>query len=187
MAAIAIDHLCRTSPGDDIGVACLFCNYKAKTDQSAASLLAALLKQLVQSRPDIKALVTHMYEDHSKRRNRPSLDEIFGALQSACSNYTTVYIIVDALDEYADRDIARSRLLAKLRELQASTDLRLLFTSRFITEITQEFQSNSILEVRANEEDVRQFVAGQMSRLPKYDEQLKHAIQDKIVEAVDGM
>jgi hypothetical protein len=32
MAAIAITHLCRTAGCDDIGVAYLFCNYKAQTD-----------------------------------------------------------------------------------------------------------------------------------------------------------
>jgi hypothetical protein len=32
MAAIAIDHLCGTTPCDDIGVAYLFCSYKAQTD-----------------------------------------------------------------------------------------------------------------------------------------------------------
>jgi len=190
MAAIGIDHLCRTTLRDDIGVAYLFCNYKAQADQSAASLFAALLKQLVQSRPDIAAPVAHIYDNHSKRGSRPSLDEILRALQSVCSTYTTVYIIVDALDECAHKDGARSRLLDKLHELQARTDVRLLFTSRFIPEITQKFQSNPTLEVRASEEDVRRFVAGQVPRLPnciQRDEELKHAVQNKIVEAVDGM
>jgi Cdc6-like AAA superfamily ATPase len=187
MAAIAIDHLCKTAQSDEIGIAYLFCNYKAQADQSAPSLLAALLKQLVQSRPDIAAPVTHMYDDHSKRNNRPSLDEILRSLQSVCSDYTTVYIIVDALDECTDKDGNRGRLIDKLRELQATTDVRLLFTSRSIPDITQKFEPNPMLEVRAREEDVRRFVACQMSRLPKYEEQLKSAIQDRIVEAVDGM
>jgi hypothetical protein len=68
--------------------------------------------------------------------------------------------------------------------------VRLLFTSRFIPEITQKFQSDLVLEVRASEEDVRRFIAGQVSRLPKCiqrDEQLKHAVQSKIIETVDGM
>jgi hypothetical protein len=149
-----------------------------------------LLKQLVQSRPDIAAPVTQIYDHHSKRKSRPSLDEILWVLQSVCSNYTTVYIVVDALDECADRDGARGRLIDKLRELQARIDVRLLFTSRFIPEITQKFQLNLILEVRAREEDVRRFLAGQMPRLPnciQRDEKLKQAVQNKIVEAVDGM
>jgi hypothetical protein len=97
---------------------------------------------------------------------------------------------VDALDECADSDGARGRLIDNLRVLQAGLDVRLLFTSRVIPEITQKFQSNPVLEVRASEEDVRRFVEGQIPRLPnciQRDEELKRAVQNKIVEAVDGM
>jgi hypothetical protein len=134
--------------------------------------------------------VTHIYDHHSKQRSRPSLDEILRILQSVCSDYTTVYIIVDALDECADGDGARGQLIDKLRELQARTDVRLLFTSRFIPEITQKFQSNLILEVRASEEDARRFVAGQIPRLPnciRRDDELRRTVENEIVKAVDGM
>jgi hypothetical protein len=188
MAAIAIDHLCRTVRRDDIGVTYLFCNYKAQADQSAPNLLTALLKQLVQSRPDIAAPVTHIYDKHLRWGSRPSLDDIFGALQSVCSNYATVYIVVDALDECAVID--RGRLINNLHELQARTDVRLMCTSRFIPEIDWGFYLNLTLEVRASEKDVRRFVSGQMPRLPnciRRDDELKRAVQNKIVEAVDGM
>jgi NACHT domain len=190
MAAIIIDYLCQTESSDSVGVAYLFCNYKGQADQSLSSLSAALLKQLVQSRPDVVPLIMHIYDKHSKRNSRPSVDEILRTLQTVCLNYTTVFIIVDALDECEDRDGTRSRLIDKLHKLQANTDLRLLFTSRFIPEITLKFQSNPVLEVRASEEDVRRFVAGQIPRLPKCiqrDEELKNTVQTGIVKAVDGM
>jgi hypothetical protein len=190
MAAIAIDHLCRTTRSDNVGVAYLFCNYKSQNDQSALSLLAALLKQLVQSRPDIVAPVTHLYEDHLKRRSRPSLDEIFRVLRSIFSAYTNIFIIVDALDECSDRYGVRGQLIDKLHELQMSHDVRLLFTSRFIPEITQKFHLKSTLEVRATKEDVERFLASQIPRLRNFirrDEEIKHAIQDGIIKAVDGM
>jgi hypothetical protein len=107
IAAIAIDHLYRMALCDDIGIAYLFYSYKAQADQSTPSLLAALLKQFMQSRPDIAALVTQMYDYHLKRGSRPSLEEILRVLQSVCSNYTIVYIVVDALDECANTDGAR--------------------------------------------------------------------------------
>jgi len=160
MAAITIDYLYSTVECDDTRVAYLFCRYKAEANQSATNLLAALLKQLVHSRPDIAAPVTRMHDYHLKQQSRPSLNDIFEALQSVCLSYAVVYIIVDALDECADKDSTRGRLIDKLRELQTRTDVRLLFTSRFIPEITQKFQSNSMLEVRASEEDVKRFVAG---------------------------
>jgi hypothetical protein len=134
--------------------------------------------------------VAHIYEDHAKRGSKPSLDEIFGALQSVCLKYATVHIIVDALDECTDKDGDRGQLINKLRELQAKIDVRLLSTSRFSPEISQKFQSDLILEVRASEEDVKHFVAGQVLRLPKCiqrDEQLKRDVQHKIVETVDGI
>jgi len=189
MAAIAIDHLYRKMWSDDVGVAYLFCSYKSQVDQSSASLFAALLKQLVQSRPDIAAQVTQMHELYSKRGSKPSSSDILQAIQSL-SAYTTIFIVVDALDEYSDRDGTRGQLIDQLNELQTRQDVRLLFTSRFIPEITRKFHSDSTLEVRANEEDVKRFVAGQIPRLPtciRRDEELKLAVQNKIVEAADGM
>lgn len=88
---------------------------------------------------------------------------------------------------FPGRDGTRGRLIDKLRELQAREDVRLLFTSCFIPEITQKFQSYPVLEVRASEEDVRRSVAGQTSRLPncvQRGDELKGVVQKKIV---DGM
>ena len=188
MAAIAIDHLCKTMQNDDVGVTYLFCSYNAQADQSLSSLFAALLKQLVQSRPDVAAPVTKIYDDNTERKSRPSLDEIFSSLQSVCSNYTAVYIVVDALDECEDG--ARGQLIDKLHELQSRKDVRVLFTSRFIFEITRKFHSEFTLEIRASEEDVKRFVAGQLPRLPRCvrnNEELQRTIQSKIVKAADGM
>jgi hypothetical protein len=44
MAAIVIDHLCGMAEDNDIGIAYLFCNYKAQTDQNAPSLFTVLVK-----------------------------------------------------------------------------------------------------------------------------------------------
>ena len=69
-------------------------------------------------------------------------------------------------------------------------DIRIIATSRFIPEIMDAFREAPRLEVRASKEDVRRFVAGQIYRLPKCIQQdlaLQVMVQDKIVEAVDGM
>jgi hypothetical protein len=190
MAAIAIDHLGRQAQVD-VGLAYVFCNYKSQVDQSLYGLLSGLLKQLVQSRRDMAALITGLHDHHWKRNSRPSLDEIFSVLQTVCSNHAGVYIIVDALDECTEQDM-RSRLIENLRKLQAKTmtNVRLLFTSRFIHEIMEKFRLDLMLEVRASEEDVKRFVAGQLPRLPsciRRDDELIRTVQSKIVEAINGM
>ena len=190
MVAIAVDHLLKTVQSNSTGVSYIYCNYKAQADQNTTTLLAVILKQLVRNRPSIADPVTRLYDLHASRNTRPSLDEIFSALQSVLTSYSTVYVIIDALDECPDKDGTRSQLLAKLRDLQRKTDLRLMGTSRVIPDIVREFNGMPTLEIRASDADVQQFVAGQIYRLPKCiqrDSQLQGSVQDKIVEAVDGM
>jgi hypothetical protein len=189
MAAIAIDHLCRTAQAD-VGSAYLFCNYKSQVDQSVYGLLCALLKQVVQNRIDFAAPVTALYDQYSPRQNRPSLNEIFTALLNVCSSYSRVYVVVDALDECSDQTGTRNQLIERLRDLQMKTNVRLLFTSRIIPEITEKFRLDTTLEIQASEEDVEQFVAGQIPRLPsciRRNDELTRTVQSKIVEAVGGM
>jgi hypothetical protein len=190
MAAITVDHLLKQVRSNAIEVSYIYCNYKAQADQNTTTLLAAILKQLVRNQPSMADPVTRLYDLHATRNTRPSLDEIFSALQSVLTIYSTVYVVIDALDECSDKDGTRSQLLAKLRDLQQRTDLHLMATSRLIPDIVQEFNGMPMLEVRASNADVQQFIAGQIYRLPKCiqrDDKLQGSVQDKIVEAVDGM
>ncbi|KAI9674067.1 MAG: hypothetical protein M1822_009562 [Bathelium mastoideum] len=190
IAAVTIDYLSSAALGNSVGISYLFCSYKAQFDQSAYNLLAALLKQLLQARPDLAAPVVELYDRHSERGNKPSLNELMHALKKTCLSYPTTYIIIDALDECSNRNGERNRLIQKLRELQAGSNVRLLLTSRDLPEITKFFNLDPQLEVRASDEDVRRFVAGQISRLPdciQRSEELRNDVQNKIIESVDGM
>jgi hypothetical protein len=135
MSTIAIDRLRQMPRSDEIGIAFLFCNYNREVDQDAANLFAALLKQLVQSQPEIVALVVQLHNRHSRRGSKPSVDELIHILMSTCSSYSTVYIVIDVLDECTNRNGVRRQLVDKLHDVQASRNVRLLFTSRFIPEV----------------------------------------------------
>jgi hypothetical protein len=190
IAAIAIDHLLKAAQSNAVGVAYVYCNYKAQEQQDCASLLAAILKQLVQAQPLIVEPAKRLHMQHADRGTKPSTDEIFKALQSVLANFSTVHVVVDALDECRDSDGTRRQFLAQLQNLQAVTDLRLMVTSRNIPDIVDKFRGALELEVRASDEDVRRFVAGQIYRLPKCiqrDPALENMVQNKVAEAVDGM
>ncbi|KAI0569585.1 ankyrin repeat domain-containing protein [Pyrenophora tritici-repentis] len=190
VAAIAIDHLLKSVQSSSHGVAYVYCNYKAREEQDTSRMLAAILKQLVQARLSLVDLVERLHKQHADRGTRPSPDEIFSALRDVLAHYSTVYIVVDALDEFLDSDGTRRQFLAKLRDLQAGRDVRLMATSRFIPEIVDWFNEGLKLDVQASKEDVKRFVAGQICRLPKCiqrDPALQEVVQEKIVEAVDGM
>ena len=190
ITAIAINHLWKHVQTEDVGVAYIYCNYKTQVDQTATNLAATILKQLIQERPSGFEAVATLYDCHANRRTRPSLEEVLGALRLVVSNYSKVYVVVDALDECIDHDGSRSQLLAALRNLQSEGNLNLMATSRFIPEVMQQFSFAPVLEVRASDSDVKRFVEGQIYRLPRCvqrDDGLQGVIKDGISTAVAGM
>jgi hypothetical protein len=63
-------------------------------------------------------------------------------------------------------------------------------TSRFMPDIVSEFKMALRLEMRASDDDVTRFIAGQIIRLPKCiqrDTTLQDLVQSRIVETVDDM
>lgn len=195
ISAIVIDHLHTMAHSDRCGVAQIFCNYKTQSEQNTTSLLSAILKQLVQSNPSAAEAASSLYKRHSPNGTRPSLDDIFGALKTAMKTFVTVYLVVDALDECSrrdgsDQDITPIQFLDKLRDLQHEFDVRLMVTSRANPDIVNQFKTWPRLEIRARPEDVKRFVSGQVHRLHscvRDDDMLRGEVEDKIVEAVDGM
>jgi Cdc6-like AAA superfamily ATPase len=188
VAATTIDHLLQLSKKTSLGVAYIFCNYKMQEQQDVLGILAAILKQLVQGRLSTAVYIERLYEEHDKGKTKPSLDNIYRALQDVLGHYPTVHIVIDALDEC--QDSTRVQLLAKLRDLQTGQDVRLMATSRFMLKVESVFKGALMLEVKASEEDVKHYVVGQTWRLPtciQLDAALQKLVQEKIVEAVDGM
>ncbi|OBT95161.1 hypothetical protein VE01_07603 [Pseudogymnoascus verrucosus] len=206
VSAITVDHLRKVADralGDLLavkmgntlhsglhGVAQIFCNYKTQSEQNTTTLLSAILKQLVQAKPSAAKAANTLYERHYDQGTRPSLEEIFATLKTTMMSFWTVYVVIDALDECADRDGTRSQFLGRLRDLQQDFDVRLMFTSRANPDIMSQFKSSLTLEIRASPADVKRYVRGQIHRLPKCvqrDEKLQGDVEDKIGEAVDGM
>lgn len=187
MAAVAIDYLQSTQPAH-VGVAYVFCSYKRHTEQNTPDLIAALMKQLLQARPDLLDPVKEL--QNRCRGSKASLDQLCNTLQSVCAAHQTVYIVVDALDEYANGDSHCIPFIEALEQLQVTTDVRLLFTSRFLPTITEHFECSLNLEVRASEEDVRRFVTSQLPHLPmciRRNAELQNNITSTILRATDGM
>jgi hypothetical protein len=132
--------------------------------------------------------VERLHQKHAGRGTKPSLDDIYSALRDVLTQYPYVHIVIDALDECQNE--TRRQLCTKLLDLQKGADMRLMVTSRFVPDVEDAFRLVSRLEVEASDEDVKQFVVGQIQRLPAYiqhDVALQDLVQKRIVEAVDGM
>jgi hypothetical protein len=188
VAAIAIDHLLDSAQNSAYGVAYVYCNYKSQADQDTASILAAILKQLGQGRPSALGPVERLHQKHASRGTRPSLDDAFSALRDVVAQYSYAFIVVDALDEC--QRVTRRQLLSKLHALQKEADVRLIATSRFVPDVEVALRPAIRLEIKASNEDVKQFVVGRIEQLPgcvQRDKALQDLVQERVAEAVDGM
>ncbi|KAI9843643.1 MAG: hypothetical protein M1837_006225 [Sclerophora amabilis] len=190
LASIVIHHLSSNMRGRNIGLAYMFCNYRNQLEQTPINLLASLVRQLIPEGDAALGDLKSMYQSHTFKETRPTLDEVSKLLLSAMASYSQVFIVVDALDECADGNGMRNSILAKLRSLQASNDINLMATSRFIPHIMEAFENDPQLEIRASEADVRRYLDGQMFRLARCvikNAALQEDIKEEIVKAVDGM
>jgi hypothetical protein len=111
-------------------------------------------------------------------------------LEAILAELKAVYIVVDALDECSVEDGTRHELLAHLDRLQSGANIRLMVTSRHLPDILERYRTALRIEVRAQNQDVKHFLAGQLHRLPRCmqrDADLQLMIQAKITEAIGGM
>ena len=171
-----------------IGIAYLYCNFRRQDEQRVGHLLASLLKQLIQGRSSLPDTIESLYNSH--KRTRPPADQISKALQSIISSFSKVFIIIDALDECQVKDGCRTRFMSEIFNLQAKCGAKLFATSRFIPEISENFEGSIQLEIRASEEDVQTYLDHRI--LPrraflKKNLKLQEEIKSKIVKAVKGM
>ena len=99
-----------------------------------------------------------------------------------------VFIIVDALDECQVSDGCRSGFLSEIFTLQQKCKVNIFATSRVVPEVTEKFKGHTSLEIRAHNEDVRNYLEGRIVRSDRKSlRTLDEEIKTKIVEAVDGM
>jgi hypothetical protein len=190
LTSIVVEELTtRFSSDPTIGIAYIYCNFRRQDEQKISDLLASLLKQLAAIQPSLLG-ITELYDRHNTKRTRPSLDEISRSLQAITSQYSRVFLIVDALDECQVSDGCRQRFLSSLFNLQAQHKANLFITSRPISSMEKEFEGISKLEIRASEEDVQKYLHGHLFRLPGFvarSLELQEEIKTEIIRAVDGM
>lgn len=189
--AIVINDLATRYRNDSsVGIAYVYCNFQRHNEQKVEDLLASLLKQLCQDRPSLPDSLKDLYDWHKVRRQRPSLDEISGTLQSVVTLYSRVFIVIDALDEYQLSDGSRLRLLSEVFSLQTKYGINFFATSRFIPEIIEKFSNSMVQEIRACNEDVWRYLDSHMLELPecvRKRPEIQEKIKTEILKVIDGM
>jgi hypothetical protein len=190
MATSVIDHLLVIAQDEIDAVAYIYCDCKNRTDQNSKRLFATILRQLVQSRNTVPASLLALYKDRQNRGGSLTHSEIINELRTLIKASRNTYLVIDALDECIDEDKPHVKLLEDVCKLQCEIALRVLATSRFVPDIQEKFDHAPLLEVKASDDDINNFVKERMAdgpRCMRKDEELQKKVQDPIVKAAGGM
>jgi hypothetical protein len=185
--SMVVDHLAAEFHNQNISVACIYLNHKEIEVQTPAKLLAGLWRQLVFGR-DISS-AEGLYQQHHEKDTTPSVNEVFDVLCSVIRVHAKVYIIVDAIDEYPE---GQRQILLDYLVVMGST-VNLMITSRPHIRPNGFLPNLEALEIRADEDDIRRYVAGQIQKsswLSKHVQvraDLREEILSTITRTVDGM
>ncbi|KAI9798941.1 MAG: hypothetical protein M1833_004294 [Piccolia ochrophora] len=185
-----LEHLKCTEVGDGIGLAFIYCNYQRQSEQSPLDLLSSLLKQTVLQNDSLSQDIKDLYLKHSETKTRPGIEEVRCALDREIHQFTKMFLVLDALDEFQDDEGLRKKFLSEVHLLHGTGKVNILATSRPNHNIESEFRDALHLEIRAHEDDVKNYLEGETHRLPNFvatDDALRTAVVVCVAEAVDGM
>ena len=180
----------------DVGVACLYADYKDQANQTLAPILGTFLCQLLATAwefiPD--ELIQKLYKIQ-RERGKVGAEDHLALLEILLQQHqlNNAFICIDAVDEL--EPVVRRQLLNALRELGTRCrNIRLFLTGRghIESEVRKCFQvaQRYTVVINANEQDIKTFVGQQIMNDPysdAMDEFLEKDITDAIIKRSQGM
>lgn len=187
LASAVIHYLDERFPpeADDIGIAWTYFSFKARSSQTAENVIGSICAQLALRRKDLADKVVAAFKSSSNRG-----PENFKLLGECILKYKKVYLVMDAMDEYSEEDMAWLDSFDQLRKLTPYSNV--LVTARPIASIEKEFSTALRVEIAAQEGDIISYIRAGLEQpaLKKYtttDVELKTYIERTLVEKSQGM
>jgi len=166
VSSTVIDNLCNRAGGQNVAVTCFYFDFAAQNEQSPASVLGSLLKQLVFGLEEIPEEISEAY---NSRRNAIGgqglqIPDILRMLQITSSRKRT-FICIDALDECATEHLAE--LLDSLGQLlKQSPHTRIFITGRphILPEIGRRFGGRvTSLSISTKRDDIVTYLRSRLA------------------------
>jgi len=188
-----IDTLCKQVMGGSAAVACFYFDFATPEEQSLATILGSVLRQVVSGIDEVPERIVKAFRDREKviGGQRLALDEIVEFLQDMSSSRST-FICIDALDECPAGH--RVKLLDSLHQiLQMSPSARVFITGR--PHIRSEVDTHlagmaTTRSITPTNDDILTFLRAKIredTMLDAMDERLEEEIIENITETVSEM
>ena len=130
VSSLVVDRLCDQSRGQNTAVTCFYLDFAARKEQSVASILGSLLRQVVGGMENVPEEIAQAFQEQKTAigGRGPRLPDIVKMLQNITSELRT-FVCIDALDECAATN--RVKLLNSLQQiLEKSPRTRIFIIGR---------------------------------------------------------
>ena len=191
-SSVVVDWLGDGARGQGATVACFYFDFAAQTGQSPASMLGAVLRQVVGGLEEVPKAIVQAYKDQKQviDGRGPRLADIVEMLQNTVSVKRT-FICIDALDECVAR--YRVEILDSLNQIQrVSPGTRIFVTGRpyIEAEVGKRLsRRGTALRITPRRDDIISFLRRRLDQdmSEAMDNSLKADILKKIPEDVSEM
>jgi hypothetical protein len=182
LASVAIQHLSETVEGASTCLLHYFCDFASRKKEKEEAIWRSLLQQIIAQRPVpvLQAFASSRVKLGSSRL--ASSKDLYYILDTICSSEQVV-IVFDAPDE-----LENVKDMITILSPFTKNNCRILVTSRDLPEIRSSLTLASVLEVQADENDLRAYVANKFEEndledmLDEYSE-----LQTEIVDKSNGV
>ena len=154
--------------GENVAVVCLYCDFQDQEKQTAANMIGALAKQLVNALQFVPTEIQEAFERAEREVGGRGLkvSEAVKFLRAALAPAKRTFICIDALDECPDKhkfDFLTSLHIAS----QASPDVRLFITGRpHIRSAVEKYPLGGVqvIPISPNSADIRDYLERALER-----------------------
>ncbi|KAK8242735.1 hypothetical protein IWZ00DRAFT_547403 [Phyllosticta capitalensis] len=171
----------------------IYCDYNQIGSQTPSALLSSLLEQFLRrtTRSGLPEEVNSLYREHARAGTRPTVDQLTDMFRRLASSHKNIFIVVDALDEFASSDEAALEFVDTIRRL--GSNIRLLITSRHSTNFDSFSEDATRINIAAQGQDIQLYLETNIpkqSRLARHiraDPKLQEEIVQNISQNAQGM
>ncbi|KAI9709714.1 MAG: hypothetical protein M1820_003116 [Bogoriella megaspora] len=176
---------------NEIGLAYHYFRFSSECSLSSENVIGTLISQLLRQDPDSEVLTSDgfcLFERHESKRSYPSYIELKDMLHKLANRFSTIFIIVDALDEFAYRD----KIIIFLQDLAAEEwgcEFKIFVASRQEIDLVQAlayFRKLTITSVEVAS-DIERYVRSRVARFRWHDMADLDAIVQQLCTRADGM
>ena len=157
-----IDRLLDHFGGENVTVACVYCDFHDQERQTAANMIGALTKQVVSAREVVPSEIEEAFRRAEREVGGRGLQasESVKLLQGALAHMERTFICIDALDEFPEKHL--SQLLTSLHTVsQGLPGVRLFITGRpHIRSAVEKYLLGCVrvISFSPNSEDIREYL-----------------------------